>query len=149
MNRTHDTMAEDQTPPLELAAVIEIATPEIDAPTDWTEHEHQAPALHVAAIRLLREAGTLGLAIQALETTDRLTKDREAFNLALARGCGHDSFAELVGASQTVATNADSPWYLTRLPNGRWMAWNKNCLRDIRDFNSQEAAEQFCQAQAS
>jgi hypothetical protein len=119
----------------------------IDVPTDWKEHEFQAPAVQVAAIRLLREAGTMEFAVHALETADRLLKDAEAYEMAFAKGCGHASFTELVAASRTVSSDVDSPWYLTQLRNGSWLAWNKNSLENTREFASPEAAERFVELQ--
>lgn len=125
------------------ADTVDTATGQIDSPTDWREHEHQSSALNVSAIKLLNEAGTLGLAIQALETAERLLNDADAYELALANGCGHESYSELVAASKTVGDEDDVPWYLTELPDGRWLAWNKKSLHHARDFESQESAEQF------
>ena len=116
---------------------------QIDATTDWKEHEFQAPSLHASAIRLLREAGTMELAVQALETADRLLKDIENYRLEFAKRCGFDSYTETLAASETVGVEGNSPWYLTPLRNGHWLAWNRNSLHETRDFESKAGAEQF------
>lgn len=125
------------------AGTVDTTANQIDSPTDWKEHEHQSTALNVSAVKLLNEAGTLGLAIQALETAERLLNDADAYELALAKGCGHESYSELVAASKAVGNEDDAPWYLTELPDGRWLAWNKKSLHHARDFESQDSAEHY------
>lgn len=120
----------------------------IDAPTDWKEHEHFSPALQLSALRLLTEAGTLGVAIQALETAERLSQDAEAFEVAFARGCGHESYSDLVGASTTVGAEEESPWYITPIAHDRWLAWNKMELHEAREFGQRSAAEEYALRQS-
>ena len=47
-------------------------------------------------------------------------EDRETF----ARHLGYASWDDLLAASEEVAIEGDISWYVTRLPDGRWAAWD-------------------------
>ena len=62
-----------------------------------------------------------------------------------AKGLGFASYEDLVEASEVVIREGDIDWYVTRLPSGRWAAWDdaELSLDRVEFFLTREAAVQY------
>ncbi|SFU94915.1 hypothetical protein [Alicyclobacillus macrosporangiidus] len=65
------------------------------------------------------------------------------FDFAQALGFGSET--QLFEASQAVLQNGDVTWYITRLPDGRWVAWDDSevSLERVEFFDTRDEAEAF------
>ncbi len=117
-----------------------------DISGEWRDHEHQAPALDLVAVKLLAEAGSMELAIKALQTAERYLQDSTAYEQAFASSCGYPDFPALVEGSTGIGPDGQHSMYLTELPNQNWRVWNPAMLAEAREFPSREVAEQFIQS---
>ena len=62
-----------------------------------------------------------------------------------ARWFGYDSWDALLAASDPIVRYVDIDWYVTALPDGRWVAWDDSELSidRVRYFSTREAAVQY------
>lgn len=68
--------------------------------------------------------------------------------LEFAEAMGFDSYEELMQASESVVREGDIDWFITKLPNGRWAAWDdvELSLDRVEYFDTREEAAEFHQS---
>lgn len=75
--------------------------------------------------RLRVRAAEIGEPMSALvERAVRKELGEMASRDEFARALGYASWDDLMAASEEVAIEGDISWYVTRLPDGRWAAWD-------------------------
>lgn len=85
------------------------------------------------------------------EVVDRIEWERTQRGLEdmteeeFAEALGFESYEDLMEASEAVIREGDIYWYVTRLPNGRWVAWDEAELSLSRTayFATYEEAAEF------
>ncbi|GAB6875649.1 hypothetical protein [Thermaerobacter litoralis] len=79
----------------------------------------------VLARRLRIRAAQEGITMSAL-VERALRKELDGMDLhdAFAQHLGYATWNDLLTASEQVAAEGDVGWYITRLPDGRWAAWD-------------------------
>lgn len=102
----------------------------------WTNHEHEAPAIHPVARRLVDEAGTPELAKQAIDQV----ATRSGSETALAEQFGAKSYLELFEASIPVVTRAGETLCLSSDSQGRWATWDPERLNIVGWYGSLDLA---------
>jgi len=62
-----------------------------------------------------------------------------------AQAMGYADYEALMAASETVAVEGDISWYITRLPDGRWAAWDdaEIALDRVTYHGSRDAALRY------
>lgn len=112
---------------------IEIYVPEKDR---WLVE--QAP-------RLLGEKSVSSAFMKALRIAVEHAKGMSMTEFA--RTIGYADWDRLMEASEHVASNGDINWWITRLPNGKWAAWDDSKLSPDRIHNTdtREQAIEFIQ----
>ena len=62
-----------------------------------------------------------------------------------AEALGFDSYESLMQASELVVREGCIDWFITRLPDGRWAAWDdvELSLDRVKYFATREEAEAF------
>jgi len=68
--------------------------------------------------------------------------------LEFAEALGFDSYEKLMQASESIVSEGDIDWYITRLPDGRWAAWDdaELSLDRVEYFDTREEAAEFHQS---
>ena len=108
---------------------------------DWNEHEHVAANVLVQAHQLLSEAGSLGLAQQAMESAARQQEVFSEEENAFAIHWGFGSYVELVGSAIEVPSNTAVRWLVVSLPTrNKWLLWETHTLQSAQEFDSFEQA---------
>ncbi len=77
----------------------------------------------------------------ALEKAGQMPRDE------FARHIGYADWSRLMEASEHVVAKRDTDWWITRLPNGKWVAWDDSKLSPDRIHNTdtREQAIEFIQ----
>ena len=62
-----------------------------------------------------------------------------------AKAFGFDDYEALCQASESIVSEGDVDWFVTRLPDGRWAAWDDSelALDRVRFFETREAAVEY------
>jgi len=62
-----------------------------------------------------------------------------------ARALGFDGWSQLMDASEHIVSEGDIDWWVTKLPDGRWAAWDdKELAADrVERFDTREEAIRF------
>lgn len=68
--------------------------------------------------------------------------------LEFAEALGFGTFEDLMEASEAVIREGDIDWYVTKLPDGRWAAWDdaELSLDRVEYFDTREEAAEFHQS---
>ena len=106
---------------------------------EWTEHEHVAPPLAHHAQKLIDEAGSPGLARQALDAAAKHAPIGDSRQDEFARRLGFRSYLDLFEASTLVRTAAGKNWRIGGVPGG-WIVWNEIDLAASEVFVTKVAA---------
>jgi hypothetical protein len=115
---------------------------------DWVEHEHVAPPLEAQAGQLLKNAGSPGLAHQALDAAERHQPALGSPQDEFARQWGFTSYLELFEASTLVRSAVGKNWLVAVVPHGGWIVWNETDLHASRAFPTRDEAIAEIPAQA-
>ncbi len=109
-----------------------------DAPVvDWSQHEHMADSVTKEAQRLVNLAGSVALALQAVEAAAEPAP--AAVKDSFARELGFGGVAELRAATAVVEGHDGADWNLTRDSAGDWIAWNEQRVEICGRFPSRES----------
>lgn len=106
----------------------------------WVEHEHVAPPLEAQAEQLLKNAGSPGLAHQALRAAERHPPAVGTPQDEFARRWGFTSYLELFEASTLVRSAVGKNWRVVVAPQGGWIVWNETDFRADRTYPTREEA---------
>jgi hypothetical protein len=112
----------------------------------WPSHEHLSAQLELDALRLLSDAGTPELAKFAIDSVEM---QRERARDEFAQAHGFANCAELLAASDGVATGGEKAWFVTLLVDGQWIGWNLEDFGEGIKHRSREAAVRFVTQSAS
>lgn len=107
---------------------------------DWNEHEHVAANILVQAHQLLSEAGSLGLAQQAVESAARRQEVFSAEENAFAVQRGYSSYAELMETAVEVPSSTAVRWLVVTLATGKCLLWETHSLQSAQEYDSFEQA---------
>jgi hypothetical protein len=70
------------------------------------------------------------------------------YERAFARSCGFGSYGDLIDTAEPVTAIDGDLWYLTRLPDGHWLAWPFPDLDSTHQFGSYEESIEFVRPSA-
>ena len=107
---------------------------------NWVEHEHVAPPLEAQAGQLLKNAGSPGLAHQALDAAERRQPAMGSPQDQFARRWGFTSYLELFEASTLVRSAVGKSWLVVVVPHGGWIVWSEADLQASRSYPTREEA---------
>lgn len=117
---------------------------QLPAPDEWRDHEHVSPCVQVHAQKLLAEAGSAGLAKQAIDFAEQ--EQVSAVGVTSFRSVEHLHFpipGLRVENSVPVPSEYSSHWWVTALTDGRWIAWNEESGEVSEKLDTRKAAAQF------
>lgn len=62
-----------------------------------------------------------------------------------AQALGFDSWGDLMNASEHIVSEGDIDWWISRLPDGRWAAWDDKelAIDRVERFDTWEEAIEF------
>ncbi len=104
----------------------------------WTTHDHVANSVNKEAQHLVRLAGSVTLAKQALDAVE-VTMSTAA-QQELAQDLGYASVPLMLEQTEIVALPNGSFVHLTTDSDGYWVAWNDKPFYDIQRFASRQQA---------
>ena len=107
-------------------------------PEVWTVHEHVADPVSKEAQHLVRLAGSVALAKQALDAVQETMST--AAQQELAQDLGYASVPLMLEQTELVALPNGSFMHLTTDTDGYWVAWNNKPFYDIQRFASRQQA---------
>lgn len=116
------------------------------AAADWKRHEHVAGPVQNQAQKLIDEAGSPGLAKEAINAAANQHAEKPAPQASasakdhFARNHGFQSYLDLFEASTTMAQCEGKNWFVTALPAGKWIMWNDQDLQAEQSFDTFEEA---------
>lgn len=110
----------------------------------WSVQEHIAVPVQVQAEKLLDEAGTPGLAKQAVEVAAQQRMPIPASYDEFARQNGFNSYLELFEASAPIVAIDGQKWLLTAVSGGEWITWKEQDFTALRRFHSRDEAIANC-----
>lgn len=125
--------------PAKQSAARPASEPSDDA-AKWTEHEHVAAPLHAHAQKLIDQAGSPGLARQAIRAAEQDAPARASTQDEFARRWGFRSYLELFEASTRVHAAEGKNWLATAVPDGGWIVWNDSDLRADATYATRDEA---------
>lgn len=116
----------------------------LPATEEWLVHEHVSPSVQSQAQKLLEEAGSSGLAKQAID----LAEQEQACEVGVI-GFRVTEILRFpkpylrIENSVPVPSEYSMQWWVTALSNGHWVAWNEESGDVSGEFDSREAAVRF------
>lgn len=106
-----------------------------------------APEVHRALRMRAAEAGvSMGEIVERYVRDDiRMAKYLRVSPDEFAQALGFDSYEALGAASEVIVSESDVDWFITKLPDGRWAAWDdaELALDRVAYFATREAAVQY------
>jgi hypothetical protein len=106
----------------------------------WEHREQMADVMNKEARHLVRMAGSLELAKQAIDAVQREQAMPAAAKQELAHDLGYTSVRQMMEQTELVQLPTGAYTNLTTDSDGYWVAWNDKPYYDIQRFESRQSA---------